>query len=148
MTQIVHGKAELWIFWGWLSPTPRCLARASSSWPPSLPHLSRGLQRPGQRLRVRCECSSDTTMACATVNASRCLIGCQYVRRGVRRSTAAFITAFASLELAASTRPTAPITLVSLGRSNEGVCGGQRQPVPHRLSVRAAWRAMQRRGAS
>ena len=77
-------------------------------------------------------------MACATVNASLCLIDCPYVRRDVRYSTAALITAFASLELAASTRPAAPITLVALERRNEGVGDGQRQPVPRGLSVRAA----------
>lgn len=58
----------------------------------TLPRLSRGLQRPGQRLRVSC-------------------------------------------------------WGLALGRSNEGVCDGQRQPVPHRLSVRVARRAMQHRGA-
>ena len=57
-------------------------------------------------------------MACATVNASRCLIGCRYVRRGVRRSTAVLITAFASLETAESTRPAATSTLVALERCN------------------------------
>ena len=59
-----------------------------------------------------------------------------------------FITAFASLELAASTRLAAPITLVALERSNEGVGDGQRQPVPHVLSVRAAWRAIQHQGTA
>ena len=57
-------------------------------------------------------------MACATVNTTLCLIGCRYVRRDVRCSTAALITAFASLELAAPTRPAATITLMALERCN------------------------------
>ena len=46
--------------------------------------------------------------------------------------------ASASLEWALASRPASASTLLALGRSNEGVGDGQRQPVPHGLSVRAA----------
>ena len=55
--------------------------------------------------------------------------------------------ASASLEWALASRPASASTLLALGRSNEGVCDGQRQPVPRVLSVRASWRATQHRGA-
>ena len=55
--------------------------------------------------------------------------------------------ASASLEWAPASRAASASTLRALERYNEGVCDGQRQPVPHGLSVRAAWRATQHRGA-
>ena len=55
--------------------------------------------------------------------------------------------ASASLVWAPASRAASASTLRALERYNDGVCDRQRQPVPHGLSVRAAWRAMQRRGA-
>ena len=54
-------------------------------------------------------------MACATVNASLCLIGCRYVRRGVRCSTEALPDAFVSLDLAAPMRAAVTTAVVELG---------------------------------
>ena len=133
------GRQNLWIFCGWLS-APRLawlvhrhhgsrrfrVSRVGSSVPASVCEYAPGT-RTEQRWRVR-----PSTPACASSTVRTCGVTCDYY------STAALITAFASLELAASTRPAAPITLVALERRNEGVGDGQRQPVPRGLYVRAA----------
>ena len=70
-----------------------------------------------------------------------------YPERTTHTTTMA-IDASTFLEWTTSSRAASASTLLALGRSNDGVCDRQRQPVPHRLSVRAAWRAMQHRGTA